>query len=235
MSRKTIRSAQRGIMWTVLSLALMELLSGCGESGSTSPTTVSGVVNDEVGAPVAGAQVTAVSSTSSALSVSSAKAAVVTTLTGPAGTYTVTVPEGVAQLAIAAQGYDPQTGTPVGPAPMNFDVAGRRPPHERMDADGDGVVSQSEWTGPAEIFVKIDTDADGALSKAELEAAHKDRQKHHPRRAKMDTDGDGMISRSEWLGPVEHFDEIDADASGMLTRDELHAAMKRRGPPRPRS
>lgn len=42
------------------------------------------------------------------------------------------------------------------------------------------------------------------------------------------------MTRSEWLGAAEHFDEIDADASGTLTRDELHAAMKRRGPPPPR-
>lgn len=46
----------------------------------------------------------------------------------------------------------------------------------KMDADGDGTVTMSEFTAAmpdagAETFAEIDTDADGALSEAEITAA----------------------------------------------------------------
>jgi hypothetical protein len=40
-----------------------------------------------------------------------------------------------------------------------------------MDRNGDGDVSRREFTGPAEVFDKLDTDKDGLLSAAEAEKA----------------------------------------------------------------
>lgn len=217
------------------SLTVFLALVGCSSESSNAPTTVSGVVNDDVGAPVAAATVSAVSS-SAALTVSSAQAAQVTTTTGADGSYTITLPDGIHQVTISKDGFIGQAGEP-GPRPMNFDLAGHRPPHERMDADGDGIITQAEWKGPSDIFLKIDADGSGTLTQAELEAAHADREKNHPRRPKMDTDGDGLISKAEWMGPPDHFSEIDADGSGSVTKEELEAQMKKRGmrgPPPPR-
>ena len=47
---------------------------------------------------------------------------------------------------------------------------------ETMDADGDGMVTMSEFTDAmpamgAEVFAEIDTNADGALDEDELQAA----------------------------------------------------------------
>ena len=104
-----------------------------------------------------------------------------------------------------------------------------------MDTNGDGVISKDEWKGPADAFLKIDTDNSGTLSQAELEAAHKDREANHPKHPRMDTNGDGVISRDEWQGPAAAFDEIDTDHNGTLSQAELHAAFQRRGmgPSRP--
>jgi Ca2+-binding EF-hand superfamily protein len=49
----------------------------------------------------------------------------------------------------------------------------------KMDADGDGVVSMSEFNNAmpdagAEVFSAIDTNADGALSDEELQVARED-------------------------------------------------------------
>jgi Ca2+-binding EF-hand superfamily protein len=40
-----------------------------------------------------------------------------------------------------------------------------------MDRNGDGDVSRREFTGPAQVFAKLDTDADGLLSAEEAEKA----------------------------------------------------------------
>jgi len=47
------------------------------------------------------------------------------------------------------------------------DAAGR---FERMDTDGDGKLSRSEFPGPDEMFERLDADEDGGLSKEEMQA-----------------------------------------------------------------
>lgn len=42
-----------------------------------------------------------------------------------------------------------------------------------MDRNGDGYVSRREWTGPAELFDKIDLDKDGFISPEEADKAEK--------------------------------------------------------------
>ncbi|MDQ8206282.1 hypothetical protein QEH52_02100 [Coraliomargarita sp. SDUM461003] len=132
------------------------------------------------------------------------------------------------------------------------DNPGKRPsPQElfqRLDADENGTLSLEEVKGPlAEQFDKIDADGDGELTKKELIAANKDRRqagkdKGPQRRGQnikaADTNEDGSISKAEATEAglerlLEHFDEIDADGDGEITREEMKAMAKgkRQGPP----
>ena len=47
---------------------------------------------------------------------------------------------------------------------------------DRLDTDGDGVVTRAEWDAagkPAEKFAQIDADGDGRITTEEVEAFHK--------------------------------------------------------------
>ena len=57
---------------------------------------------------------------------------------------------------------------------------------ERVDTDGDGFISKSEFVAKHEkMFAKIDSDGDGKISKEEMKNAHKDRkEKRQDRREK---------------------------------------------------
>lgn len=59
----------------------------------------------------------------------------------------------------------------------------QRNPAERfkkLDANGDGTLSRTEWPRRAEIFDKLDANKDGALTTTELEAGRS--QVHRRRR-----------------------------------------------------
>ena len=86
-------------------------------------------------------------------------------------------------------------------------------------------------------FAEIDTNGDGALSQAELDAHHEakraereaERAERKAKRkaemfAKLDTDGNGTISAEEF-NSREHpgFDRADADGDGVVTKEELDA------------
>ncbi|MCA1559495.1 MAG: hypothetical protein LC753_10920 [Acidobacteria bacterium] len=58
----------------------------------------------------------------------------------------------------------------------------KRNPAERfkkLDINGDGTVSRTEWPRAAEVFDKLDANKDGALTMTELQAG---RSKRHRRR-----------------------------------------------------
>lgn len=68
---------------------------------------------------------------------------------------------------------------------------------DRLDQNGDGVITQEE-----------------SLAKAQR------------RFKKLDADGDGQISEAEFMARHERrFAEADADGDGKVTREEFHAAM----------
>jgi Ca2+-binding EF-hand superfamily protein len=102
--------------------------------------------------------------------------------------------------------------------------------------NGPGPMGAGLGLGLMERFDAIDTDQNGQLSKAELQAAiDKGREQFQAqvkeRFAAADGNGDGKLSRDEArLGApqvFEHFEFIDADNDGFLTLTELAALRDR--------
>jgi Ca2+-binding EF-hand superfamily protein len=107
---------------------------------------------------------------------------------------------------------------------------------QQVDKDGDGKISKDEAGEKlAKHFDNVDTDHDGYVTREELRAAHQARGERGEegergqRHGKIDTDGDGKISKAEAPERMaEHFDDIDANGDGYLTREELKAAHEAR-------
>ncbi len=108
----------------------------------------------------------------------------------------------------------------------------------RMDANGDGYVDarDRELRGKQrrdEWFAKADTDKDGKLTRAEIDAADAHRRAQFQQRmqargaerfAAADANKDGRISREEAKSRprlAERFDQLDANKDGFLGQDEL--------------
>jgi Ca2+-binding EF-hand superfamily protein len=107
---------------------------------------------------------------------------------------------------------------------------------ERLDADQNGSLSKAEAKGPlAKNFDTVDADGNGKLSSDELAASQKKlREKVRETGKKLkeaDTDGNGAISSDEAAEAgleklVEHFDKIDADGDGEVSKEEMHEMRK---------
>lgn len=123
---------------------------------------------------------------------------------------------------------------------------GRKARHEEMkahmlerlkaaDTDGNGMISREEANARlprlARHFDRIDTDQDGRITMQEFEAAMKGlHRRHHDAMKHLDKDGDGLISHDEAQAAprlAKHFDEIDTNKNGFLSKDELVAARTR--------
>lgn len=114
-----------------------------------------------------------------------------------------------------------------------------------IDADGNGMISRAEaQTSPALAagFDVIDANRDGQITPDELRAWNKgrgtraqgkDRKSGFDEQfAKADSNGDGTLSRGEvekgMRRVVRHFDEVDANRDGHITREELRGYMQAR-------
>lgn len=114
---------------------------------------------------------------------------------------------------------------------------------QRLDADGDGVVSLQEFQAAgAERFAALDADGDGRISAAEFAAgrrgptraatdnadgrqagprAERMQQFREQRFAKLDADRDGYISRAEFDAPhMARFNALDVNGNGAIDADE---------------
>lgn len=87
---------------------------------------------------------------------------------------------------------------------------------DRLDEDGDGVISQDEFKGSDERFVSKDLDADGVLTIDELEKSFAERFLE-----RSDEDGDELISPDEFIGTAERFDFLDADLDRFVSIAEI--------------
>ncbi|MGJ8536576.1 MAG: EF-hand domain-containing protein [Parasphingopyxis sp.] len=111
---------------------------------------------------------------------------------------------------------------------------GHGPRMERLDTNGDGIVTRDEAIAPALArFDRADANGDGQIDQAERTAMREQRgarraERRAQRRANRpnpDANGDGRITRDEFgTRAVERFNSADANGDGIVTREERRAA-----------
>lgn len=96
-----------------------------------------------------------------------------------------------------------------------------------MDANGDGEVSREEFTGPQQLFERLDADKNGKISKDEAskaaELAGAGAGVMMGRIREMDADGDGKVSQKEFTGPAQLFERLDTNKDGVIDREDMAA------------
>lgn len=106
---------------------------------------------------------------------------------------------------------------------------------EEIDTDGNGEVTKAEIQAMKDAhFAKADADGDGKLTLEEMQA--RAREHANERAARMlerfDTDKDGALSKDELPQPRragKMFDRMDADGSGGISKAEFENARMHRG------
>lgn len=113
---------------------------------------------------------------------------------------------------------------------------------EALDTDGDKMISlaEAQQGSPrlASRFNELDTNKDGLLSTEEVLEGRPMRGVRFTRNIQDDFaaavgNADGKLSRTEAEAmPImsDFFDEIDANADGYITTEEIHQHAKTRGP-----
>ena len=131
---------------------------------------------------------------------------------------------GTLLLAACAE-PDRGTITTLAPPSTAFDV---------VDANADGAVGVDEWNeAGSKVFESLDTDRDGSISPAELEAGfdsidlNRDGviDQGEADIPSLDADGDGVISRAEWHGDIIRMN-LDINSDGNVSRDEFEARQR---------
>jgi Ca2+-binding EF-hand superfamily protein len=102
-----------------------------------------------------------------------------------------------------------------------------------IDTNGNGVIDQDEYTAattdlnPCTSFTSYDLNGDGVITEREADAAPKGGLEDHF--DDVDADGDGNISRAEFraaavnlLGGVP-FNKVDTDGDGSISQNEAEA------------
>jgi hypothetical protein len=105
---------------------------------------------------------------------------------------------------------------------------------KQMDTDGDGAISRAEFDAHRlSRIAAMDADGDGYVSFEEMEA-HRQAQREQRARARfdrLDTDGDGRVSLEELAAMGERrFERMDRNGDGVLDADDRmgrHEGMRR--------
>jgi hypothetical protein len=103
----------------------------------------------------------------------------------------------------------------------------------RVDLNGDGAITPTEVSAVHAVrFLKLDKDADGVITEAEMLARMQKwiAGRVAKRFAMMDRNGDGRVERAEFEeGGTERFARQDTDGDGRVSREELRAHQHGRG------
>lgn len=104
---------------------------------------------------------------------------------------------------------------------------------EEIDTDRDGAVTRAELNGFREArFAGADADASGGLSLAEFQELWVEmlRERMVDRFQRLDADGDGTVSPVEFERPLERmFGRLDENADGAVTQAEIRDLRDRHG------
>lgn len=108
------------------------------------------------------------------------------------------------------------------------------PDFATFDTDGDGSVTLAELEAlEAAQFTQTDIDGDGALSAEELTAAAGGRGGDRATQMleRLDENQDGLLQQAELSrrSGAQMFERVDADADGIITQAEFDAAQQARG------
>lgn len=110
------------------------------------------------------------------------------------------------------------------------DGQARGPSFEAIDTDSDGTITEAELEAlGAARMARVDTDADGFLSKDELVEMGRERSERRANRMldRLDADNDGKLSSEELASSRRGgamFERAYADGDGRLTREEFDEA-----------
>ncbi len=93
---------------------------------------------------------------------------------------------------------------------------------DRMDANGDGVVTAAEMDAQqAELIAAADANGDGGVSKEEMRSYRKTKREEWRAQNNPDANGDGVVDRIEFQAAADkRFDRMDKDGDGVLSEDE---------------
>ena len=100
---------------------------------------------------------------------------------------------------------------------------------QKFDSNGDGVITREEAMAARDkMFTESDTDKNGSLNAAEIDAAIAKRMQRMMVRmryrmlGKVDANGDGVISKDEMETMAKNrFAMADKNGDGKITRDEI--------------
>lgn len=102
----------------------------------------------------------------------------------------------------------------------------QRPDFAQLDTDGDGVVSVAELEAKrAERLAGVDADGDGIVSAEELARAHQIRRAERMI-ARMDKNGDGLLQLDELQGRGPDPAKLDANGDGVVSEEEFRDGMR---------
>jgi hypothetical protein len=98
----------------------------------------------------------------------------------------------------------------------------------RADANNDGAITRDEFLArPMQMFERIDANDDGVIS-AEERPQRGERGGRNGHRER-DANNDGQISQAEFAAmSAAHFERLDANDDGRVTREEADAARPHR-------